>query len=78
MYDPCYYRDINYESLLEKNSYEDLLKTNTGKDKIKACTSWQYNTSEFGDTITSEVIYISNKRKKLKLKNKWPFINYDS
>ncbi|VVC43030.1 Hypothetical protein CINCED_3A022033 [Cinara cedri] len=54
VYNPCYYRDLNYESLLEKNNYKDLLQTYTDKDKIKACTSWQFNTSEFGDTITSE------------------------
>lgn len=60
MYDPCYYRDIDYENLLEKNSYEDLLRANTSRDEIKACAAWQYNTSEFGDTITSEVIYINN------------------
>lgn len=58
MYNPCYYRDINYENLLEKESYEELLHRNTEKDKIEVCTSWQFNTSEFGDTIISEVIFI--------------------
>lgn len=29
---------------------------------MKVCTSWQYNTSEFGDTITSEVIISFNKK----------------
>lgn len=55
-YNPCYYRDINYESLLQKYSFQDLIHRNADKDEIKACTSWQFNTTEFGDTITSEVI----------------------
>lgn len=57
MYNPCYYRDVNYESLLEKNSYDELLQRDSDNDHIKTCTSWQFNTSEFGDTITSEVIF---------------------
>jgi len=57
VYNPCFYRDINYESLLAKESYEELLHRNLDKDHIKACTSWQFNTSEFGETITSEVIF---------------------
>lgn len=55
MYNPCYYRDINYNGLLDEDSYEELLHRDTSNDQIKACTSWQFNTSEFGDTITSEV-----------------------
>lgn len=59
VYDPCFYRDINYEHLLDNDSIiEELFHRNTEKDQIKTCTSWQFNTSEFGDTITSEVITI--------------------
>lgn len=60
MYDPCHYREINYDSLLDE-SYSELIKMNTSDDQIKTCTSWQYNTSEFGDTIISEVKKKNNK-----------------
>jgi len=58
VYDPCRYRDLNYESLLSNFSYEELLKRNTDHNELKTCTLWQFNTTEFGDTITSEVILI--------------------
>ncbi|XP_025407677.1 organic cation transporter protein-like isoform X3 [Sipha flava] len=64
-YDSCSYRDLNYEILLENNSYEELLKRNTQNDKIKMCNSWQFNTSEFGDTIISEWNLVCD-RKELK------------
>ncbi|XP_050437931.1 organic cation transporter protein-like isoform X2 [Adelges cooleyi] len=54
VYDPCYYRDIDYEGLLDNHTFESVLPRDSDKDVIKKCSSWQFNTSEFGDTITSE------------------------
>lgn len=65
VYNPCYYRDINYNGLLDKDSYEELLHRDTSDDQIKTCTSWQFNTSEFGDTIISEWNLVCD-RKELK------------
>lgn len=65
VYDPCHYRDINYDSLLANNSYEELLQRKSEQYEIKACSSWQFNTTEFGDTITSEWNLVCD-RKELK------------
>ncbi|KAL5233088.1 hypothetical protein ACI65C_000498 [Semiaphis heraclei] len=65
VYDPCRYRDLNYESLLSNFSYGELLKRNTDHNELKTCTSWQFNTTEFGDTITSEWNLVCD-RKELK------------
>ncbi|KAL4112310.1 hypothetical protein QTP88_016122 [Uroleucon formosanum] len=65
VYDPCHYRDFDYESLLSKFSYRELLKSNTDQYELKTCTSWQFNTTEFGDTITSEWNLVCD-RKELK------------
>ncbi|XP_050532555.1 organic cation transporter protein-like isoform X2 [Daktulosphaira vitifoliae] len=54
IYDPCVYRDINYEGLLENTTFEELLHRDVKKDVIKTCSSWQFSKSEFGDTIQSE------------------------
>ncbi|XP_015368537.1 PREDICTED: organic cation transporter protein-like isoform X2 [Diuraphis noxia] len=66
VYDPCRYRDLNYESLLSNSSYlEVLIKSNTDHHELKTCTSWQFNTTEFGDTISSEWNLVCD-RKELK------------
>lgn len=65
VYDPCHYRDFDYESLLSKFSYRELLKNKTDQYELKTCTSWQFNTTEFGDTITSEWNLVCD-RKELK------------
>lgn len=65
VYNPCEYRDLDYESLLGNYSYEELLKRKTEQHELKTCTSWQFNTTEFGDTITSEWNLVCD-RKELK------------
>ncbi|XP_003247823.1 organic cation transporter protein isoform X1 [Acyrthosiphon pisum] len=65
VYDPCHYRDFDYESLLSKFSYTELLKNKTDQYELKTCASWQFNTTEFGDTITSEWNLVCD-RKELK------------
>ncbi|XP_060870820.1 organic cation transporter protein-like isoform X1 [Metopolophium dirhodum] len=65
VYDPCHYRDFDYESLLGKFSYKELLKNKTDQYELKTCSSWQFNTTEFGDTITSEWNLVCD-RKELK------------
>ncbi|XP_022177329.1 organic cation transporter protein-like isoform X1 [Myzus persicae] len=65
VYDPCHYRDLDYERLLGNFSYGELLKKKTDQYELKTCTSWQFNTTEFGDTITSEWNLVCD-RKELK------------
>ncbi|XP_025194418.1 organic cation transporter protein-like isoform X1 [Melanaphis sacchari] len=65
VYDPCHYRDINYGSLPSNYTFKELLQIKPEQYEMKACSSWQFNTTEFGDTITSEWNLVCD-RKELK------------
>ena len=44
-YDPCYIWDVDYSTAAMSDH----------KNVSRACTQWQFDTTEFGETITGKV-----------------------
>jgi len=54
-YDPCYIWDMDYSTAAMSEH----------KNVSRACTQWQFDTTEFGETITGKVnILICTRREK--------------